>query len=209
MNLSSTSRRVAERYTQARVASILDEWVDVFLDELARNTQFNEQQISQALQANGLSADTVNDLGNKQAGEAIQALGGWVRKSLWYLLVRPFLVIGKIFKSSSFRHELRQAFSRAMKKDVRGTKHMLDVIQRMAHGESVNDHERRAALQQFVRIMSIALFITLAGPSVSSLFTGTVWRTLATLMSPVEDVLMILLHRPIQAAAAKLLTTQV
>jgi len=164
------------------------------------------------LQAEGVTADALNALADpmtKQAGGFIRALGGLVFRGLWALVVHPFLALGKFVRSSQFRSEVKASFKRALRHEVRATKHMMDVAGRLARGEEVNPHERKAAMHQLVDILTKAILIYFAGPHVAHLFAGGVWKALAAFMSPLDEIIAILLDKPIRAAARKLLSADI
>jgi hypothetical protein len=205
----SFSHRVAARY-QAQLddgaQQVLDRWADMFLGELGK-VKIKEKDVSKLLKSQGITPEDINSLdGGRQAGDFIPALGGWVKKGLWYLLVRPFLVVGKLVKSGQFRKEVKAAFRRELSHDVRATRHMLRVARKIAAGESVKPQEKKAAIKQFVSVMTRAVLVVMGGPTASSLFSGSVWKALGGLMVPAQELLVMLLYRPMQSAAGKLMT---
>jgi hypothetical protein len=210
------THRVAARYLQAQdeeaFDALVDHWADVFLDELERNTQITESEVDQVLKAQGVSAedlDIISDEGNKEASNFIRALGGLVLRGVWNTLVHPFLAIGKMIKSPSFRQEVKVSFRRALRHEVRSTKHMISVAGRLARGEEVNPQERKAAMHQLVDILTKAILVYFAGPHIAHLFAGGAWKALAAILSPLDEVLAILLDKPLRAAAKKLLSADI
>lgn len=204
-----SAERVAARYQRASTDVVLDRWVDLFLTEFGQGTKITEKSVERLLQTQGISADDLELLdGNKQAGERLRALGGWVRRGLWYLLVRPFLLINKLVRSSAFRNEVKAAFHRELNREARSTRHLINVAGRLARGEAVSPHERKAALKQLGSLMSKAILITLISSSGGPLSSG-VWAPLRALMGPLEEIYLILLNRPLQATVKKLLTVPI
>lgn len=208
--MASIEHRVAARYVQARTDAVLDELadhlVDALFDELGPNP-ISEQDVSKALSSSGLSADDVNSLADgKQAGGFVNALGGLVARGLWRLIVQPFLALGKVFRSPGFRAEVKNAFKNAIRRDVRATKHVLNVAHRLALAEPVNPQELKAAVRQLLDILARVLFLYLTGPSVAAMFSGGVWPALSKFMVPVGEVVVVLLDKPIRGAIAKLMT---
>lgn len=206
----ATLHRVAERYTQARTDDALDELadylVDALFDELGQNP-ISEQDVSKALQQGGLSAEDVNQLADgKQAGGFLNALGGLVARGLWRLIVQPFLALGKLFQSSAFRTEVKNAFKKAIRRDIRASKHVLDVARRLALAEPVKPQELKAAMRQLLDILARVLFLYFTGPSVAAMFSGGVWPALSRVMVPIGEVIVVLLDKPLRGAIAKLMT---
>jgi len=199
---------------EAALDALADHWADVFLDELAGNTQIDGKAVAQVLQAKGISADDINRLvpeGTKEAGVGtfVRVLGGLILRGLWHMLVHPFLAIGKLIRSSSFRNEVKTSFKRALKHEVRASKHMLSVAGRLARGEEVRPQERKAAMRQLVQVLTKSVLLYFIGPHISHLFAGGIWKALAALLSPINDVMLVLLDKPIRAAAKKLMQADI
>lgn len=210
MDRAQQAARVADRYVQARTEAALDDvaeyLVDALFDELGNPV--TERDVSKALQAGGLSADDVNALTDgKQAGGVLRALGGLVAQGLWRLIVQPFLAVGKLFRSSSFRTEVKDSFKQAIRREGRATRHAMDVIQRLALGESIHPQERKAAMKQLLSVLSKVLVLYFTGPTIAAMFSGGVWPALSRLMVPVGETLLVLLDQPIRRAMAKILST--
>jgi hypothetical protein len=211
--------RVATRFAQAQddeaaLDTLADHWADVFLDELAGTVQINEKSVAQVLHAQGISADDINGMapeGTKEAGfgTPVRVLGGLIMRGLWHMLIHPFLAIGKMFVSPSFRNEVKISFKRALKHEVRASKHMMSVAGRLARGEEVKPQERKAAMHQLTAILVKAVLVYFAGPHVSHLFASGFWKAGATLLSPIDEVLMVLLDKPLRAATKKLMSADI
>lgn len=206
--------RVAARHIRAQEDEafevMVNHWIDVFLDELAGNTHIQAGDVEALLRSEGVTADDVNALGGGSVKEAglgnlVQALGGWVLKSAWHMILGPFIGIGKFIASPKFRTEVKQSFKRALSHEVRSTKHMIGVVGRLARGEEVNPHEKKAAMHQFVGLLVKVVLLYFAGPQIARYFAGGVLKALV--LSPL-DILTALLDKPIRAAAHKLLTTE-
>ena len=205
--MSVSPHKVAQRFL---VGSAIDHLVDVFLSELAGRTRIDEKTVDKVLKTQGISPEDINSLDDgKQAGDFVKALGGLIKKGLWYATVRPFLVLGKVIKSPTFRQEVKATFRKEVSHEVRATRHMMDVLQRMAGGESVKPQERNAALRHLSKMLTQAVLIVLTGSSITNPFVGGVWRALGALAAPLHEILLIILNKPLQAAASKLLTTPV
>ena len=125
------------------------------------------------------------------------------------MIVHPFLSLGKLVKSSAFRQEVKNAFKRALRHEVRATKHMLSVAGRLARGEEVKPQERKAAMHQLVDVLTKALLLYFAGPHVAHLFQSGLWRALGALLSPLDEIIVILLDKPLRAATRKLLSADI
>jgi hypothetical protein len=91
-----------------------------------------------------------------------------------------------------------------VKHEIRASKHVASVAGRLARGEDVNKHERKAAMHQLVVCFKTGLMIYLAGPQITALFTHGIWKSLAS-FTPIDDIVAILLNQPIQYASKALL----
>lgn len=153
--------------------------VDALLDGLAAEQPFDAGSVEAVLRRQGLKADAVNALAEGKTagiGQAIRALGGLVLHGVWHALMQPFVAIKKLIFSASFRTEVKRAFKRALRHEIRSTRHMLSVFGRLARGEEVNQHERKAAFHQMLDILTKVVFVYLAGPHVAALFTHGIWK---------------------------------
>lgn len=211
--MGSLAERVAMRFTEeAGVDAVIDHWADLFLDEMASNTQISESDINTALHQSGLTAEGLNSVvdGEKYAsGGFLRALGGLVLKGVWHMVVHPFLAISKLIQSETFRTEVKAAFKKALRQEIRASRHMLGVAERIALGEEVNPQERKAAMSQFVSLFTRAVLLYFAGPRVTQLFTGSLWKALSTVLTPLNEIIVILLDKPLRAAGMKLMRTEV
>lgn len=206
------SRRVAARYLcaqdEAAFEALADHWADVFLDEFVEHLHIDAAHVNAALQAGGVTADQVNALTDtRQAGlgEWIRALGGKILKSTWHMLVGPFVAIKKLIFSQQFRTEIKISFRRALDHEARSTRHMVEVAGRLARGEDVPAPERKTAMIQLVDILTKIVFAYLAGPHVVDMFSGGIWKALAAVLSPLDEVAIMLFDKPLRAASRKLL----
>jgi hypothetical protein len=211
------SHRVASRYIraaqdEAAFEAMVDHWADVFLDELASNVQIDEGDVESLLRSQGVSAEDINDVvGMKQAGlgNLVKALGGWIAHSVWHMVTGPFIGIKKLITSQKFRDEVKRSFKRALNHEVRATKHMVSVAGRLARGEEVNPQEKKAAMHQLVDILTKAVLVYFTGPHIAHFFAGGIWKALGALLSPLDEIVVILLDKPIRAAAQKLLSADI
>ena len=225
----SLQERVASRYIQATdeaaFDALVDHWTDQFLDEVAAHTKIDEPAVESFLASKGVDADdlnavagmkTANQTANQKAnqntaglGSVLKILGGLVLQGIWWLVMRPFLALGKFVVSGKFRAEVRAAFKKALNHEVRATKHIASVAGRLARGEEVHPLERKEAMKQFVSILVRVVLICLAGSTVVGLFAGTFWTALTALLGPVSEMVVVLLGGPIKAAASKLLSADI
>jgi hypothetical protein len=207
-----TSRYIRAQEDQAAFEAMVDHWADIFLDELADNVQIDDKDVEGLLRSQGVSAEDINDVvGMKQAGlgNLVKALGGWIAHNVWHMIVGPFIGIKKLIVSPKFRSEVKTSFKRALNHEVRSTKHMIDVAGRLARGEEVNPQEKKTAMRQLVDILTKAVLVYFAGPHIAHLFAGGIWKALAALLSPLDEIVIILLDKPIRAAAQKLLSADI
>ncbi len=142
-------------------------------------------------------------------GHLIRALGGLILNGVWHMIVAPFINIGKLITSPAFRVEIKTAFRRALSHEMRSTKHMVNVAGRLSRGEEVNPQERTTAMHQLVDILTKVVLLYFVGPRITGLFENGIWKALAALMSPLDDIVVILLDKPIRAAAKKLMSADI
>lgn len=203
--------RVLSRFKQAQsdaLDSLAAQVAQEFLLELAGLDLFGEKRISQALVEKGLSAEDLNAIApEKTAAPMVEALGGLVSRGIWYLLVRPFLVLGRVIRSAGFRQEITAAFKKALRKDLRSSRHLWDVAGRWARGDEVRPQEFLAAKQQLLRILVKVVLVYFATPEVAGLFSGDLWHAISNLGFFSEEVVFLLLDRPLSAVMKKLLTS--
>lgn len=202
-------RLAQEEQDEAAMDAMVDYWLDQALEEFEGSLEMSERSVENALLTKGVSADKLNEVfhqdTNKESAGGIRALGGFLLKTLWHMVIGPFVSIAKFIKSSAFRNEVKLAFKRALKHEVRSTKHMVSVAGRLMRGEEVNPQERKAAMMQFVDIFTKVLLAYLTGPHIAHMFSGSVWKVIGTFLSPLDEILAVLLDKPIRAAAKKLL----
>lgn len=202
--------RVSYRYKRAQdepLDQLADTLADQFLLELAGMEPFNEMELAHALAEKGVDADDLNSLSPiKTAGPLVRVLGGLVAKGLWYVLVRPFLVLNKVLRSPKFRREIKMRFKRALRKDVRATRHLQDVGARWARGDYVHPQEFQTAKEQLLRILAKVVLMYFAAPELGALFSGGVWHAITGLWFSAQELLIILLDRPLGEITKRLLT---
>jgi len=206
-------QRVAARYVQATdeaaLLSLVDRGVDLFVDTFSSNLRLDESAVEDLLASHGVDAEDLNALVAMRTagvGDVLKILGGLVLRGVWWLVVRPFLALGKFLVSGSFRSEVKAAFKKALSHEVRATKHIASVAGRLARGEEVHPAERKEAMKQFASILVRVVLLYLAGGSVVRLFSGPLWKGLTAFLGPVTEMVAILLSGPIRAATAKLLS---
>jgi hypothetical protein len=202
------SDRVAKRFKRAQLDA-LDFFIyrvaDQFLDALSRLDLFAEKNVSMALLQKGLDATSVNKLtAGKTAGPLVKALGGLIARGLWYALIRPFLLLAKIVRSASFRSEIKADVRRALRKEVRETRHMFDVASRWQRGDTIHPQELKAAKDQMLRILVKLVLVYFATAPVTGLFQGGLWKAIQRFAAPAEEILILLLDRPLTALLQRL-----
>lgn len=209
--LQVAARHIRAREDEEAFEVMVNHWIDIFLDELSQNTHIDEGDVEALLRSEGVTAEDVNALVSGSVKEAgfgnlVQALGGWILKSAWHMVLSPFIGIKKLLTSSEFRTGVKQSFRRALSHEVRATKHMVSVAGRLARGEKVNPQEKKAAMRQLVGILVKVILLYFAGPQIAHYFAGGILKAL--LLSPLDEILVALLDKPLRAAAQKLLTAE-
>lgn len=175
-----------------------DELVDQFLDALASFVP-GEKEVARTLESAGVTDEQIEQLSDKTAGF------GDALKVLRHALIRPFLNLGRLVTSAKFRGDVKGAFRRALSHEIRATKHAVSVAGRLARGEAVPPPERKAATRQLLSILITVVFAYSAGPGVQGLFSGSLWRAFQTLVMPVQEIIALVLRKPLHDAAKKVL----
>jgi len=215
--MSVSASRVASRHLRTRRASadvldvvdaIVDAWGEAFLVGLAR-FRMTEDDVDAAL-SGSLSADEVNaafDPTGKTAGvmDTVQALGGKVLSVAWHMLTHPFIAAWKFITNPQYRAKVITGIKRAIRHEIRATRHMVGVAQRLIAGETVKPQEVKAAVMQFIDIAMKVLIGWFIGPHIAHLFAQGVFKALASLMSPLDEVIGIIIDAPIRWATQHLL----
>lgn len=209
--MSPVAGKVVTRYLQAQdtLDGLADELVDGVFSHLEPPT---EQELSQVLADSGLTAEHLNSLmpnDPKIAGSFVHVLGGMVAKGLWQLAIKPFVLLGRSVKSTQFRERVKGAFKKALKKEIRSSRHMLEVATKLMQGQEVKDQEKAAAFKQLTSILAKTVLLCMLGPGLHSLFSGPVWTSIGAKLLPVEDIILVLFDKPIRAAVKKFLDTDV
>jgi hypothetical protein len=190
------------------LCDLVEYWADQFLDLFVDHVDFSEHKIEHVLHAQGLTAEKLNELNDTQdAGvlDTVHVLGGLVVKKLWHMTVHSVTSVWKFITSSKFRHEVKISLVRAVKHEARSSKHLMSVAGRLARGEDVNPHERKAAMHQLVDIFKTALMIHFMGPHVAHILASGFWKALASLGTPFDEIVGMLIDAPIRFAANKML----
>jgi hypothetical protein len=202
--------RVLRRFKRAQeeaLEELADHVADEFLQELSGLGIFSEDRVSTALTVKGLTADSLNSISEgKTAGPVIKALGGLVLRGVWYALSHPFVILGKLISSGKFRAEIKGAFKKALHRDLRATRHLGSVASRWANGEAIHPEEFKAAKQHLLRILIKIVLIYFAGPGVAGVFSGGIWKAVSAIGFSAEEIILLLLERPLSAAMKKLMS---
>lgn len=202
----TSARRVAHRYRLAQEAEqaldmLADHWVDEFLDTFVAELDISKGTVEEALETSGVSEEDIQELATKTAGAGMNILHG-----IWELITDPFIAIAKLIRSSEFRATIKKSFKRALWHEARASRHMLEVAWRLAHGEEIRPEERKAAMHQLVDILTKTVLLFFVGPHIAHMFFGGgIWKALGALASPVDEILTILIDKPLRKAAKRLL----
>lgn len=125
-----------------------------------------------------------------------------LRKALghaWHTVVHPFHAAWDLARKSEARKELRTKIVKAVKQEGRETKALLGTLGRALKGEKISAAERSAAIAQTADIVKTALI----SYAVGHIFAGGVVKALATLASPVDEIVGIAIDKPLRAVTAK------
>jgi len=205
--------KIVARYLRATgdmrvLEPVVDTTVDRFINLLVDEDPLSEKKVSHVLQEVGVTPDMVNssDPHNKEAGESLVALGGLVRKALWYVLIRPFKLVAKILTSSSFRQGLKKTVWKALSRDAEATRRLVEVFGKHLSGEPIRPRELQLAKKQLVSLIARAALLYFAGPQLLGAFGGPIWTTVGKLAAPVTEILGTLFVAPINAVSRRLMT---
>ena len=204
----SSSRRTAAADVMDVVDAIVDSWGEALLINLAK-FRMTEADVDAALSGD-LSAEDVNaafDPTGKTAGimDTVQALGGKVLSGAWHMLTAPFIAAWKMATNPSYRAKVIAGIKRALRHEVRATRHMVVVAQRLLAGEEVKPQEVKAAVVQFVDIAMKVIIGVFVGPHIAHLFAHGVLKALASLLSPLDEVIGVMIDKPLRWATQHLI----
>jgi hypothetical protein len=215
--MQAIATRVAQRYLRATspegvFEDLADTWVDAFIDALP-NVSVSEDEVERVLERDGLTADKLNEMTGApvktaSAYEWVAALGGFILKRVWKTIAHPFVSLEAFIRSPEFRADVKRAFKRALSHEVRSTKHMMEVAERLAKGDEVKPQEVKAARAQVIDILSKAVLIYVVGPHLAQLFAHGVMKALLAILSPLDELAAILLDKPLRIATKKMLDTE-
>jgi len=214
--MAVSATRVASRHL-SRTASadqwdvvdaIIDQWADAFLHRLS-GYNLTPQDVDAALSGE-VSAEDVNaifDPSGKTAGimDTVHALGGNVLSGAWHMITHPFIAAWKMVTNPQYRAKVIVGIKRAIRHEVRATRHMIVVAQRLLAGEEVKPQEVRAAVIQFVDIAMKVIIGVFVGPHIAHLFAHGVLKALASLLSPLDEVIGVMIDKPLRWATQHLI----
>lgn len=207
-----SAARVASRHLRTRTAAdetfevveaMIDAWGGEFLDSLAR-FRITEDNVDDALTGH-LDPDEVNavfDPTGKTAGimDTVSALGGKVLSGAWHMITHPFIAAWKMVTSSQYRGKVIAGIKRAIRHEVRATKHMFSVAARLLAGEEVRPQEVRAAVFQFADLTIRVLLIKFIGPHLTHAFAQGGLKALASMLTPLDEVIAVMVDKPMRWA---------
>jgi hypothetical protein len=123
-----------------------------------------------------------------------KALGG-----AWHTVSHPFHAAWDLAKRPEARKELRAKIGTALKKEGAETKALVGTIGRAMKGEKISSAERSAAIAQTADLVKAALMTYAVG----HIFAGGVVKALATLASPVDEIVGVALDKPLRKITEK------
>jgi len=214
--MAVSATRVASRHL-SRTASadqwdvvdaIIDQWTVAFLHMLS-GYNLTPHDVDAALSGE-VSAEDVNaifDPSGKTAGimDTVHALGGNVLSGAWHMITHPFIAAWKMVTNPQYRAKVAVSIKRAWRHEVRASKHMLIVAQRLLAGEEVKPQEVHTAAIQFVDILSKVLLAVFIGPHIVHLFSHGILKALASLLSPLDEIVGVMIDKPIRMISQKFL----
>lgn len=202
------SGKRAEVSPEVILDQMIDNWAEGFLSLLVK-ADLTEEDVNKAL-SKDVGAEDVNALFETQmktAGlkDTIRALGGKVFSGAWHMITHPFISAWKLLTKPTYRKQVALGIKRAVKHEARATKHMLAVAVKLASGEEVKPQEVRAAAIQFADIATKVLIAYFVGPHIAHMFSHGVLKALASLLSPIYEVIGVAIDKPIRWATEKFL----
>ena len=191
--------------------AVVDNWTDGLLDLLTRRKP-TDADIQNAFLEAGVTADDINALPVSQgmartAGvlDYITALGGKILKGVWHMITAPFMALWKLLTSQSYRDKIKKGFKKAIRHEIRATKHLFNVVARLSKGEEVRGQEVKAAARQFIDLASKILLVHFAGPHIAHLFSKGLLHAASALLSPLDEVVAVVVDKPIRWVSQKFL----
>ena len=203
---------------EAAIDGLIDNWVDGFFDIL-KGYDLKDENIEEAIQEASGQVDTeaLNEVYAEGEGldlnairtagfiDSVRAFGGKLLSGAWHMLTGPFHALWKMLTSPQYRTHIKNGMKRAVRHEIRSSKHMVKVALRLAKGENVPPQEVRAAAIQFLDLLSKVILAWIAGPHIAHLFAKGVAKAMMALLSPLDEVAAVLLDKPLRWATQKFL----
>lgn len=217
-DLETTLHEPTPQEEEMALRLMVESWVDGALNIL-KSYRLSDEEIGSALEesSGSVDAEDLNEAYAEEEGldlqtirtaglaDTVSAFGGTLLKGAWHMLTAPFHALWKLLTSSEYRKEIKTATIRAVKHEARSTRHMTRVAVRMFRGEEVKPQEIRAAAIQFADIFSKVLLAWIVGPHIAHLFSHGVVKALMSLLSPLDEIVGVLLDKPLRWMTQKLL----
>ena len=189
---------------------VVDQMIDAWGEFVLGLFHKTEPDVEAGLQTQ-LNADEVNSAYEATVGktagvmDTVSALGGKVLSGAWHMLSDPFHKVWHLFTSNSYRQQILRSVKRAIRHEVRSTRHMFIVARRILHGESVPKQELRNAAIQFIDLLTKVLLVAFVGPEIGHLLAAGPLQALLSLMSPADELAAIMLDKPLRFVTQRLL----
>lgn len=192
------------------LVDLVSMWVDEFF-LLLRRHPIDETDIESAFAAAGIGPGVLGELETQVVPDAgrvagpmadrVVALGGSVLKWLWDTLTHPFHAAWKLFNSKDYRKELKRYLLKALRREGGQTRHLWSVVRKVAAGGSVEPAELRKAALQFIDLFRTVAILAFVAHHFGPDLVNHPLQVLATMASPADEVLGILLDKPLQMAS--------
>jgi hypothetical protein len=131
-----------------------------------------------------------------------KTFGGKLKSALgagWDTLKEPFVGAFHLATKKSARKAFKEKIGGAFKQETKETKAMLGTLKKGLTGQKVTKEERTAAINQAADLVKAALIGTMYG----SIAAQGIGELLATIASPVEEIVGALLDKPLRKITKK------
>jgi len=128
---------------------------------------------------------------------------GLLKKALhgvWHAISDPFKKAWKLATDKKYRTEVKDFVVKAVKKEGSQTKSMAGTFKRVLQGEKVSREEKVAAMNQLADLVKVAA----VGGLAAHMAGGGIAKFLATMASPVDEVVGIAVDGPMRKITKKI-----
>jgi len=120
-------------------------------------------------------------------------------KKVGHALVHPIVAVKDLITKPEARKELKDHIVKSVKRETAETKQMLGTYGKALKGQKVSPEDRKQAIHQTVDLIKTAM----TAAAVAHLFAGGALKAIATLTSPIDEVIAMGIDGPLRKATEK------